>query len=71
MGRRTSGPAKLARVVIKEIDEWGTRFAALQAGDADYVTVNPEFWPQVDEIASKDCRCRDRRMQALYRDCHD
>jgi ABC-type transport system substrate-binding protein len=50
-----SGVARLPRVVIKEIDEWGTRFAALQAGDADYVTVNPEFWPQVDELASKDC----------------
>lgn len=50
-----SGVARLPRVVIKEIDEWGTRFAALQAGDADYVTVNPEFWPQVDEVSSKDC----------------
>ncbi len=50
-----SGPAQLAHVVIKEIDEWGTRFAALQAGDADYVTVNPDFWPQVDAITSKDC----------------
>lgn len=49
------GPAALARVVIKEVDEWGTRFAALQAGDADYVTVNPEFWPQVDEISQADC----------------
>ncbi len=50
-----TGPAALARVVIKEVDEWGTRFAQLQAGDADYVTVNPELWPQVDEITSKDC----------------
>lgn len=50
-----SGVARIPRVVIKEIDEWGTRFAALQAGDADYVTVNPEFWPQVDAVSSKDC----------------
>lgn len=50
-----SGIARLPRVVIKEVDEWGTRFAALQAGDADYVTVNPEFWPQVDEVSAKDC----------------
>ncbi len=50
-----SGVARIPRVVIKEIDEWGTRFAALQAGDADYVTVNPEFWPQVDEVSAKDC----------------
>lgn len=50
-----SGPAQIARVMIKEVDEWGTRFAALKAGDADYVTVNPEFWPQVDEVTNKDC----------------
>lgn len=50
-----SGVARIPRVVIKEVDEWGTRFAALQAGDADYVTVNPEFWPQVDEVSSQDC----------------
>lgn len=50
-----SGPARIPRIVIKEVDEWGTRFAALQAGDADYVTVNPEFWPQVDEISKQDC----------------
>lgn len=50
-----TGPAAIPRVIIKEIDEWGTRFAALQAGDADYVTVNPEFWPQVDEISKADC----------------
>jgi ABC-type transport system substrate-binding protein len=50
-----SGVARIPRIVIKEIDEWGTRFAALQAGDADYVTVAPEFWPQVDELASQDC----------------
>ncbi|HZQ05342.1 MAG TPA: ABC transporter substrate-binding protein [Anaerolineae bacterium] len=50
-----SGPAQIAHAIIKEIDEWGTRFAAFQAGDGDYVTVNPEFWPQVDAISSKDC----------------
>lgn len=50
-----TGPAAIPRVVIKEVDEWGTRLAALQAGDADYVTVNPEFWPQVDAISNQDC----------------
>jgi ABC-type transport system substrate-binding protein len=50
-----SGPAAIARVLIKEVDEWGTRFAALQAGDADYVTVNPEFWPQADQVSKADC----------------
>jgi len=41
-------PAKLERVVIKSIDEWGTRFAMLQAGDADQVNVPPENRSQVD-----------------------
>jgi peptide/nickel transport system substrate-binding protein len=43
-------PAKLERVIIKSIDEWGTRFAMLQAGDADVVNVPPENRSQVDEM---------------------
>jgi len=43
-------PAKLERVVIKSIDEWGTRFAMLQAGDADIVTVPSENRSQVDAM---------------------
>jgi peptide/nickel transport system substrate-binding protein len=43
-------PAKLERVVIKSVDEWGTRFAMLQAGDADVVNVPPENRSQVDEM---------------------
>jgi peptide/nickel transport system substrate-binding protein len=43
-------PAKLERVILKYIDEWGTRFAMLQAGDADVVTVNPENRSQLDEL---------------------
>jgi ABC-type transport system substrate-binding protein len=46
-------PAKLERVNIKEVDEWGTRFAMLQAGDADYVEVNREDTPQVDELVGE------------------
>ena len=37
-----TGPASFERVVIKSVTEWGTRFAMLQAGDTDFVTVNPE-----------------------------
>ncbi|MBI3160971.1 MAG: ABC transporter substrate-binding protein, partial [Chloroflexi bacterium] len=43
-------PAKLERVVIKSIDEWGTRFAMLQAGDADIAAVPAENRSQVDEM---------------------
>lgn len=46
-------PAKLERIVIKSIDEWGTRFAMLQAGDADIVNVPPENRSQVDEMVGE------------------
>jgi peptide/nickel transport system substrate-binding protein len=43
-------PAKLERVVIQQVEEWGTRFAMFQAGDADVVAVNPEDRSQMDEL---------------------
>ncbi len=46
-------PAKLERVVIKSIDEWGTRYAMLQAGDADQVAVPAESRSQVDEMVGE------------------
>jgi ABC-type transport system substrate-binding protein len=49
------GPAKLAQVIVKQVDEWGTRFAMLQAGDADFVIVNPENRPQVDPLVGTTC----------------
>lgn len=53
-GGPTGAPA-IKRFVIKEVDEWGTRFAALQAGDADSVTIDPQYYPQVDELVKEDC----------------
>src|SRR3990170_3932632 len=50
-----TGPSALARVVINMVDEWGTSFAMLQAGDADNVTVPPENRPQVDPLVSETC----------------
>ncbi|MEW5938269.1 MAG: ABC transporter substrate-binding protein [Chloroflexota bacterium] len=43
-------PAKLERVVIKTVDEWGTRYAMLQAGDADQAAVPPESRSQADAM---------------------
>jgi peptide/nickel transport system substrate-binding protein len=43
-------PAKLERVVLRQVEEWGTRFAMFQAGDADVVAVNPEDRSQMDEL---------------------
>lgn len=41
-------PAKLDRVVVQIVPEFGTRFAALQAGDADIIDVSVENRVQVD-----------------------
>lgn len=46
-------PAKLERVVVQIIPEWGTRFAELQAGDADSVDVPVENRPQADALVGE------------------
>ena len=43
-------PAKLERVVLKQVPEWGTRFAMMQAGDADLATVPPANRSQMDAL---------------------
>jgi len=43
-------PAKLERVILKQVPEWGTRFAMMQAGDADLATVPPANRSQMDEL---------------------
>jgi len=49
------GVAALGTINITNVEEWGTRFAALQAGDADVVTVPPENQSQVDPLAGEIC----------------
>jgi ABC-type transport system substrate-binding protein len=46
-------PAKLDRVVIQIVPEFGTAFAALQAGDADSIDVDPSVRVQVDPMVSE------------------
>src|SRR5688572_2861035 len=48
-------PAKLERVVLQQVDEWSTRFSMMQAGDADWVVVNPENRSQMDELVGETC----------------
>jgi ABC-type transport system substrate-binding protein len=48
-------PAKLDRVVVQIIPEWGTRFAELQAGDADFVDVDVANRSQADALVGEDC----------------
>jgi len=43
-------PAALKQVLIQDVPEFGTRFAALQAGDADIITVPSEYRTQVDPL---------------------
>jgi peptide/nickel transport system substrate-binding protein len=50
-----SGPAQLDTVIISLVDEWGTRFAALQAGDAEWVSVPSENETQVDPLVAETC----------------
>jgi ABC-type transport system substrate-binding protein len=46
-------PAKLDRVAIKIIPEFGTRFAMMQAGDIDTMDVSVENRPQVDALVGE------------------
>ncbi len=43
-----SGVASIPRVLIKNIDEWGTRLAMFEAGDADYIYAPPQYRPQLN-----------------------
>lgn len=49
------GPPALGTVVIKNVLEFGTRFASLQAGDADSIAVNPAEFPQMDALVGERC----------------
>ncbi|MBI4769556.1 MAG: hypothetical protein HY784_03860, partial [Chloroflexi bacterium] len=53
-----SGVPVIKTVVVKIVSEWGTRFAALQAGDAEVVTVPPANRPQADEFVGEECDFR-------------
>jgi len=50
-----SGVASIKRVVWQQVSEWGTRFAILQAGDAEWVSVNPDARSQVDPFVGEIC----------------
>jgi len=50
------GMPKITRVVVKNVSEFGTRFAALQAGDADRIAVgSPADWAQMDTLVREEC----------------
>jgi len=49
------GPAKLQHIVAKAVGEWGTRFAMMQAGDADVATTPPSNRSQMDALVGEKC----------------
>ncbi len=50
------GAPKIKNVVVKEVDEFSTRLAALQAGDADFATAGSAAdWPQMDAMVGETC----------------
>lgn len=50
-----AGQPAIQTVVLTLVDEWGTRFASLQAGDADNVAVPLENRPQADQFVGEIC----------------
>ena len=44
------GPASIKNVVRKVVDEWTTRKLMFTAGDADIVTVDPQYWPEMEKL---------------------
>jgi peptide/nickel transport system substrate-binding protein len=51
-----SGAPSVKRVVIKNIDEWGTRLAMFEAGDGDYIYVPPQYRPQLEPYYGVECQ---------------
>jgi hypothetical protein len=49
----TANMPTIDRAVVQIIPEWGTRFAELQAGDADIVDVPAGNRPQADALVSE------------------
>ena len=50
-----ANPARLKRIVNKYVNEWGTRFAMMQAGDADVVAVPEANRSQMDALVGERC----------------
>ncbi len=59
-GGPTGAPA-IKTIIIKNVTEFSTRYAMLQAGDADTVTVGSSAdWPQMDMLTGQVCQLTDQ-----------
>jgi peptide/nickel transport system substrate-binding protein len=55
-----TGAPVLKTIIEKNVEEFSTRYAMLQAGDADWAAVGSQAdWPQMDEITSQVCELED------------
>lgn len=59
-----SGIAKIPRVVVKNIDEWGTRLSMFEAGDADYIYVPAVYRSQMNDQIETLCGIDDASCKA-------
>ena len=50
-----AGQPRITTIVNQLVDEWGTRFATLQAGDAENVVVPIANRPQADQLVGEFC----------------
>jgi peptide/nickel transport system substrate-binding protein len=58
-----SGTARIETIIVKNVSEWGTRFAMLRAGDAESVAVLAANRPQVDAFVGEICDFRTDECQ--------
>ncbi len=50
-----SGAPKVKNVIVRFISEWGTRFATMSTGDADFIYVPQSFEAQIDPLVKEQC----------------
>jgi peptide/nickel transport system substrate-binding protein len=50
-----SGAPSIQRVLIQNVNEWGTRLAMFEAGDADYIYAPPQYRPQIEPYYTTEC----------------
>lgn len=60
-------PARLEQVVTRYVNEWGTRFALMQAGEADMVAVPEVNRSQMDALVGE--RCEFNPDENQYKPC--
>jgi peptide/nickel transport system substrate-binding protein len=51
-----SGVPSIKNVLVKSVDEWGTRQAMFEAGDADYIYVPSQYRPQLEPDYGVTCQ---------------